>query len=81
MNHQTGTFFIYLLRRVHIYDLPGQAVPSCCSAIKQEDRDVSFSAKPAHTIAFGTHRTDAAQPLGNGRRAMADKGGHAFLWP
>lgn len=62
MNLQTWTF---LLRTGNIYYFPGRTVPGCWTAIKQEDRDVSFSSKPAYASAFGTHCADAVHPFGN----------------
>lgn len=60
MNHQTWAF---LSRIGNIYYFPGRTVPGCWTAIKQEDRNLSFGRKPAYASAFGTHCADVVPPF------------------
>lgn len=78
INHPTWTF---LLRTGNIYYLPGQTVPGCGTAIKQEDCDVSFGSQARLRDCVWNTPCRCRASVWEQRRAMADEGSYTFLWP
>lgn len=58
---------IFFTTTAVIYFFLRQTVPGCLTVITYEETDhgLSFTAKPAYTSAFGTHRADVVHQFGN----------------